>query len=197
MKTVIGIVGSYRRSGVAVAAVDAVLEGARAAGAQTEIIHLIDQNLNFCTNCRRCTQKPGPERGRCLQLDGLEPLLQQIEDADAVVLGSAVNYGSVTAVFRKFMERLTGFYYWPWGQPLPKLRKPANRKAVLVASSGMPGFMLPLFTDVPRSLRLTAILIGTTPVSTIWAGRYAWQANCRLLPEDKKRAMEAGRKLAL
>jgi multimeric flavodoxin WrbA len=196
MSKVVGIVGSYRRTGIAVAAVEAVLEGARENGATTNLIRLSESNLGFCTNCRNCAQEPGPERGRCGQLDDLESILREVEDADSVVLGSAINYGGVIAVFRKFMERLTGFFYWPWGQPMPQLRLQASRKAVLVASSGMPGYFIPLFTDVARTLRRTATMLGAKPVSTLWLGRYGWRLDCRLLEADVERARSLGRKLA-
>lgn len=192
MKTVVGIVGSYRKGGITAATVEAVLEGARANGAKTQIIYLGEQNLKFCTNCRECAQKPGLERGKCVQQDSLEPMLQDIEAADALVLGSAVNYGGVTAIFRQFMERLTGFYYWPWGQALPKLRKPASRKAVLVASAGMPGFLVPVLTNVAFTLRGTAKMLGARPVSALWMGRYGWQSQCRLLAKDLQHAREIG-----
>ena len=167
MSTVVGILGAYRRGGIAAAAVEAVLAGAKENGATTSLIRLAECNLSFCNNCRNCAQEPGSERGRCGQLDDLEGILREVEAADAIVLGSSIIYGNVTAVFRKFMERLTGFYYWPWGQPMPKLRQPPSRKAVLVASSGMPGFLIPVFTDVAHTLRLTAEILGAKPVSTL------------------------------
>src|ERR1017187_4958778 len=146
---VVAIVGSYVKGGTADSAVEAILAGAREKGAQTHTIYLIDRYLDYCQNCRQCTQISGAERGQCLQRDDLEPILAEIEASDAVVLGSPVNYGGVTAVFRTFLERLIGYTYWPWGQPSPTPRqKRATRKAVLVATSGMPGFMIPISTGV-------------------------------------------------
>ena len=76
---VVAIVGSYRKGGTIDSAVESVLEGAREKGAQTHIIYLRDQHIEFCTNCRQCTQKPGTERGKCIQQDDLEQILQEIE----------------------------------------------------------------------------------------------------------------------
>jgi len=67
---------------------------------------------------------------------------------------------------------------------------------VLVASSAMPGFFIPLFTDVRRTLRRTAIMLGAKPVSTLWLGRYGWRLDCRLLDKDLERAKNIGRSLA-
>ena len=197
MSKVVGIVGCYRKRGVVIAAVEAVLAGARENGADTHLFSLAECNLNYCNNCRKCSQEPGQERGRCGQFDDLESILREVEEADSVVLASSVNYGGVTAVFRKFMERLTGFYYWPWGQPLPQLRQLPTRKAVLVASSGMPGLFIPLFTDARRALRRTASMLGAKPVSTLWLGRYGWRLDCRLLEHDAERARNVGRRLGV
>ena len=196
MSKVVGIVGSYRKAGIAIAAVEAVLEGAKELGATTNLIRLSESNLGYSNHSRKCAQAPGPERGKCPQLDDLESILREVESADSVVLASSISYGGVTAVFRKFMERLTGFYYWPWGQPLPQIRQEPTRKAVLVASSGMPGFFIPLFTDVRRTLRRTAMMLGAKPVSTLWLGRYGWRLDCRLLDKDLERAKNIGRSLA-
>ncbi len=64
-KHVVAVVGSYRTGGATESAVEAVLEGARAKGAETRIFHLRDQHIEFCRNCRACTQAPGTERVRC------------------------------------------------------------------------------------------------------------------------------------
>jgi NAD(P)H-dependent FMN reductase len=196
MARVVGIVGSYRKGGVTAAAVEAVLEGARESGAETQTFFLSEKHLEFCTNCRDCTQKAGPERGTCRREDDMEQMVQAIEAADGVVLGSAVNYGSVTALFRMFMERLTVFSYWPWGQPLPKLRKHSSRKAVLVASAGMPRPLIPWFTEVVSPLRWAAKQLGAKPVGHLWLGPHAWQPHCRLSAPDVEHARRLGRKLA-
>ena len=106
-KKVVAIVGSYRKSGIIDRAVEAVLEGARKKGAETHTIYLTEQHIEFCTNCRQCAEKPGAERGKCLQHDDLESILTEIEGADAVVLGSPVNFYNLTALYRRFLERLT------------------------------------------------------------------------------------------
>jgi multimeric flavodoxin WrbA len=194
---VVAIIGSYRRGGTIDIAVEAILSGAREKGALTHTIHLTDQHLGYCKNCRQCTQTPGEERGKCCQEDDLEPLLAEIEAADAVVLGSPVNYGNVTAVFRTFMERLIGFTYWPWGQAAPKQRrKLTTRRAALVASSAMPGFLIPLVTGTGYALRTTAKLLGAKPVGSLWVGLSAQEPDHQLSPRAREQARRIGWKLA-
>jgi len=195
-KKIVAIVGSYRRGGTTDTAVEAVLEGAREKGVETHTIYLTDQHIEFCKNCRLCAQEPGPERGKCAQQDDLEPILREIEAADAVVLGSSINFGSVTAVFRRFLERLIGYAYWPWGgMPKPRKKLP-TRRAVLVASSSMPGFLIPLLTGVASTLRLTAKMLGAKTVGTLWIGLAAMKPRHPLSAKNRERARRMGWRLA-
>jgi putative NADPH-quinone reductase len=193
---VVAIIGSYRKGGAIDTAIEAVLEGAREKGAQTHTIYLTDQHIEFCTNCRKCTQAPGEERGKCAQQDDLEPILAEIEAADAVVLGSPVNYYNATAIFRRFLERLLGYIYWPWGQNFPTPRsKRQPRKAVLIASSAAPGFLIPL-AGTPKALRIAAKSLGAKPVASLWIGLVSGETHPHLSTRTLNRARHIGWKLA-
>jgi len=196
-RKVVAIVGSYRGGGTIDQAVEAVLEGARAKGAITQTVQLRNCHIEFCTNCRHCMQEPGEARGKCLQDDDLESILTNIEAADAIVLGAPVNAFNTTALFRRFMERLVGYGYWPWGQNAPKTRTNQRpRKAVLVASAAMPGFLIPLATGAPRALRTAASLLGAKPVGRLWIGLAAQEEHQRLRPHTHQRARQIGARLA-
>jgi multimeric flavodoxin WrbA len=193
---VVAIVGSYRKGGTIDSAVEAVLAGAREKGAETVTFYLTEKHIEFCTNCRQCVQAPGEERGKCAQQDDLEPMLKEIESADAVVLGSPVNYYNVTAIFRRFLERLLGFAYWPWKKATPKWRKTkAGKKAVLVASSAAPGFVIPLMTGAARALKLTAKILGAKTVGHMWIGLAAGEPHHELSARNRERARRLGWKL--
>jgi multimeric flavodoxin WrbA len=194
---VVAIIGSYRRGGAIDTAVEAILEGAREKGAQTHAIYLTEQHIEFCTNCRKCTQTPGEERVKCTHQDDMEAILQEIEAADAIVLSSPVNYWNVTAIFRRFLERLLGFTYWPWGQNAPAPRsKRQPRKAVLVASSGMPGFLIPLATGAAKALRIAAKSLGAKTIGTLWIGLVAHEPHPHLSTHTLIRSRHLGWKLA-
>lgn len=196
-KRVVAVVGSYRKGGTTDSAVEAVLAGAREKGAETHTIYLTEHPIEFCTNCRQCVQTPGEERGKCVQQDGMAPMLAEIDAADAVVLGSPVNFGNVTAIFRRFLERTTGGGYWPWGQPSPKWRtKRMTRKAVLVATSAMPGFLIPLATGTRTALGMTARGLGAKPVGSLWLGLTAKNPHYELSAKTRERARRLGWKLA-
>ena len=195
-RNVLAIIGSYRKGGVVDMAVDAVLVGASARGANIRKIYLIDQHIEYCRNCRNCTQEAGAARGKCAIEDDMAGILKEIEEADAIVLGSPVNFYNVTAVFRTFLERLVGCVYWPWGQPAPKPRwKEMRRKAVLISSLAAPGIFLPIATGASRALRLAAQSLGARPVAKLWIGLAAQQPKPMLSTRVLRRAQHIGASL--
>jgi NAD(P)H-dependent FMN reductase len=195
-KKVVAVLGTYRKGGTLDQTVEAILEGARARRAATSTIYLTDRHIEFCTNCRQCTQEPGPERGKCRHKDDLEAILTEIEAADAVVLASPVNCGNTTAIFRRFLERLLGCAYWPWGQPAPKSRSHVpTLRAALVATSAMPGFLIPLATGTKRALRSAAKILGAEPVAHLWVGLSAGEPDHKPGPRVLARARKIGTKL--
>jgi putative NADPH-quinone reductase len=195
-KKVVAIVGSYRKGGTTDTAVDAVLAGARERGAETSKHYLIEKHIEYCRNCRACTQEEGSSRGQCAIHDDMQAILREIDSADALVLGSPVNFYNVTAVFRTFLERLAGCVYWPWGQAGPKPRsKQTPRKAVLIASMAAPAFLMPLATGAPRALRVAAQCLGARPMAKLWIGLAAQTAKPQLSDRVLQRARRIGQEL--
>jgi hypothetical protein len=194
---VLGIVGSYRKGGTIDQAVATVLAAAAAGGAATEKIYLLDSRIEFCTNCRSCTQHLGPEPGRCFLEDDMAGLIERIEGAEALVLGAPVNFGNVNALTQRFLERLAGYSYWPWGQPAPKMRKKGQppKPAVLVTASAMPAIMGRLFTGSLRGLKLGAAAVGAKPVATLFVGLAAMREGQELPERMLRKARSAGQKL--
>ncbi len=125
----LAIVGSYCKGGMIDAAIDEMLAAAHESGADTAKIYLLDKHIEFCTNCRTCTQQVGETRGICIFNDDMTGVLEEIERSDVLVLGSPVNFWTVTAVMKRFVERLICLAYWPWGASAPKPRITKKRSA--------------------------------------------------------------------
>lgn len=98
--------GSPRKDWNTVILLNKALEGAESQGADTELIHLYDLNYKGCISCFACKRKGGKSYGKCAVNDELTPILKKVEEADAVILGSPVYFGTATAEMRAFMERL-------------------------------------------------------------------------------------------
>ncbi|TLU84798.1 MAG: flavodoxin family protein [Chlorobium sp.] len=195
---ILAIVGSYRKTGIIERAVDEILASAKERGAVTRKIILLDKHLAFCTNCRSCTQVAGENFGICIHDDDMGALLKEIEWADALVLASPMNAGTVTAIMKIFIERLVCTAYWPWGAPAPKARRPGkSKRAVLVASSAAPAFLARLTGDVTKRLKSAATMLGAETVGTLFIGLAAQQQHQELSKRTVNKAHKLGHKLAV
>ncbi|AAK80473.1 multimeric flavodoxin WrbA [Clostridium acetobutylicum] len=103
---IIGINGSPRKNGNTIEMLKSALDGAKAQGAETELINLYDYNYKGCVSCFSCKLKGGRSYGKCALKDDLKPILEKIEKADAFILASPIYFGMVTGEMRSFMERL-------------------------------------------------------------------------------------------
>jgi multimeric flavodoxin WrbA len=191
MKHLLAINGSYRPDGIIDQAVDAAVQAATSAGTQVEVVHLRDYPIEFCRNCRECIQQPGEAPGTCIQNDRVQALVNKIEAANGFILASPTNFYSVTAVFKRFMERLVVYAYWPWGAPAPKFRKThASKKAVLIASCAASGLMGRLFYATLKQLKMTAKTIGARPAGSVFIGLVAQREHAALPERSRKRIQQ-------
>lgn len=106
MRKIIAINGSPRKKWNTATLLEHTLSGASSCDAETELVHLYDLDFKGCTSCFACKLKGGKSYGRCALQDDLTPVLDRIADADALILGSPIYFGTVTGEMRSFMERL-------------------------------------------------------------------------------------------
>lgn len=197
MTRILAINGSYRDGGVTDQAVAIAARVLLDAGADVDTVLLREQEIEFCSNCRRCMQDPGTQPGRCIYDDAMHDLVRRIEDADGYILAAPTNIGSITAIFKRFMERLSVYAYWPWGQKAPELRKAgkAGKKALLISSCAAPGLLGRIFFDSRKQLRMTAGTIGAEPVGTLFVGLAAGDPGAGFPPRLTARAERLARRL--
>jgi multimeric flavodoxin WrbA len=119
---VIAFNGSPRKKWNTAILLKNVLEGAESQGAETELINLYDLDFKGCKSCFSCKTKGSRSYGKCAVKDDLTPILERIEEADAVILGSPIYLGTVTGEMRSLMERLL-FPYLTYTEPIQSLFK--------------------------------------------------------------------------
>jgi multimeric flavodoxin WrbA len=98
--------GSPRKKGNTATLLRHAIEGAKEAGAKTELIHLYDLDYKGCTSCYACKRTGGKSYGHCAMKDDLQPVLKKVESADAILIGSPIYYSITTGETRCFLERL-------------------------------------------------------------------------------------------
>jgi len=97
---VLGIVGSSRKGGNTEILVKEALAAAQKAGAQTELVLLAGKNVAPCDGCGGCRKTHA-----CHIHDDMDTIYRQLEAADAIVFGSPVYFGSVSAQMKTIMDR--------------------------------------------------------------------------------------------
>lgn len=197
MPTILAINGSYRDDGSTDQLIHFMTDVLRDNGANVETIFLRDYPIEFCLNCRECTQQPGSAPGVCVQHDGMQALVDKIEKCDAYIFASPTNFGSVTAIFKRFMERLVVYGYWPWGEKFPKFRKTGlpQKKAVIVTSCAAPSIIGRFFYETTKQLKTAAKTIGAKPVGTLYTGMVSQQPHADLSEKMKAKASALAMKL--
>ena len=196
---IVAIVGTYRKGKVTDSATSELLRGAQSRGAETEKIYLIDRHIEFCTNCRMCTQQRDVgRRDACIHDDDMESILEAVDEADGLVLASPANFYNVTAVTRRFMERLIVYTYWPWQAKMgPEMRvKPPDKKAVTITATACPAFLGRILIRGPRqALKIAAGTMGAEVQAALYYGAVAQTPDATLARSELERAYEAGARL--
>jgi multimeric flavodoxin WrbA len=98
---VLGIVGSPRKDGNTEIMMKEVLKTAHAAGCETEMFLLSEKQVAPCDACGTCF-----EIGSCVVNDDMQELYALMERAQAIVFGSPVYFGTVSAQMKAVMDRM-------------------------------------------------------------------------------------------
>lgn len=199
-KKIVAVVGTYRSGRTIDTAVEELLSAARQEGVDTETISLLDKKIEFCTNCRTCTQIPGDKRGDCPIQDDMGEILTTLEEADGLVLASPVNFGNVTGLMKRFIERLVCYAYWPWDCSCgPKHRiKKAFKPAVLITSTACPAIIGRRLTAANplKTMKMAARCLGAKPAGTLYFGLMGVDKEQTLGEKDRLKSRRRGIRLA-
>ena len=111
MKKIVIIDGGPRRNFNTASMLQKFAEGASSVGSDIEVktVRLYDLDYKGCMSCMACKIK-GKASNVCKFKDALTPVLEEIAEADGLVLGSPIYFGDVTGQMRAFLERLA----FPW-----------------------------------------------------------------------------------
>lgn len=111
MKKIIIIDGGPRKNFNTALMLQKFAEGATSVSSEVEVktVRLYGLDYKGCMSCMACKIK-GRASNICKFKDALTPVLEEIAQADGLVLGSPIYFGDVTGQMRTFLERLA----FPW-----------------------------------------------------------------------------------
>ena len=111
MKKIVIIDGGPRRNFNTASMLQKFAEGASSVSNEIEVktVRLYGLDYKGCMSCMACKIN-GKASNVCKFKDALTPVLEEIAEADGLVLGSPIYFGDVTGQMRAFLERLA----FPW-----------------------------------------------------------------------------------
>ncbi|AWK52955.1 flavodoxin [Clostridium beijerinckii] len=87
-------------------ALDGVKEAAKDKEIETEIINLYDLNYTGCKSCFACKRLGSKSYGKCAVKDDIQEVLEKLSQADGLIFGSPIYFGTITGQLQSFLERL-------------------------------------------------------------------------------------------
>ena len=106
MAKVLLLNGSSRSNGCTATALEEMIRVFEEERIETELIHVGNKNVRGCIACNRCQ-----ELCKCAFDDLVNDVAQKLKEADGLVVGSPVYYGSPSGTIISFMDRL---FYSTW-----------------------------------------------------------------------------------
>jgi multimeric flavodoxin WrbA len=144
-----GFNASPRKEGNTFWAVNKILEGAAEQGAETQVWQFSDLEIKPCQGCLGCVRSD-----KCAIIDDMQRVYAALKRADALVLGSPVYMGQMTAQAKTFIDRLFA-QITPRFSPKFK-EENAGKKLVIAFTQGNPdpGLFQAYFDYTKKTLQL-------------------------------------------
>ncbi len=131
-KKVLGIMGSPCTKGNTAALLDAVLKGAREAGADVERLDIGDLRIEPCDACHRCDTA-----GSCvIGGDDMPMIYRKVRSVDALVLASPVFFMGVSAQLKALIDRCQCFWVERFVLGRRSYEGKAQPRGLFVATAG-------------------------------------------------------------
>ena len=101
---VVGICGSPRK-GNTEWMLKKFLQGIAEGGIETDLILLRNKNIKGCDGCLKCEAGGKEREGLCRIKDDMQPIYQQIKDAQGIIFATPVYWFNISAQMKIFIDR--------------------------------------------------------------------------------------------
>jgi multimeric flavodoxin WrbA len=192
---------------------NSALRGAKSVGANTELVQLYDLRFSGCISCFSCKKLSRKEDGVCAVKDDLTAVLGRVRQADALIIGTPVYYGTESASTRALLERLCYPYLKYDFEKLSTFPR-RIKTAIIYTMNGQAEMLEPMGLD--RKFEMTRMLLeihfGSCELllatdtlqysdydkfeSKMFDKAAKYKRHAEVFPEDCKRAFELGVRMA-
>jgi multimeric flavodoxin WrbA len=154
MKKILVISGSPKKNGNTAALVGWLREGAEAAGGDVTVVNAASLKFKHpgCLSCRQCQKNR--EYG-CVIDDDAKTVLQQMLQADVIVMATPLYFFSVSAQLKIIFDRMFSLY--KWDNAADTMETPLKGKTFALTASAYEDIGL---SDLERPFVLTAEYTG-------------------------------------
>jgi multimeric flavodoxin WrbA len=129
---VLGVLGSPCVDGNTAMLLDAVLEGAKGAGADVERLDLAKMDIRPCLECRECDSEIGCAQGN----DEMPEIYGRIRSVDAIVLASPIFFMGVSAQTKAMIDRCQCFWTEKYVRGIRRYEGRIRPKGLFVSCAG-------------------------------------------------------------
>ncbi len=184
---VLGIWASPRRGGNSEILLDALLNGAREAGAEVERIALRQLRITPCLEIQHCFKD-----GTCPIKDDMAPLYEQLLAADVVALSSPIFFYGLSAQAKSMIDRTQAL--WARRYILEPKSSPLARQGVLLCTAASHGKLL--FVGASLTAEYFFDAIGARYAAEIFVNGVDEKGAISKMPDSLAAAADLGGRLA-
>ncbi|HBI50602.1 MAG TPA: hypothetical protein DDY21_02000 [Candidatus Moranbacteria bacterium] len=190
--------GVHNKQGMTLKLVAKFLEGVRSVNPDVEIAthDLLNENIQFCKGCGKCTEDKNPVNAKCVIEDDCEKIKQEALESDVVVFATPIYEYCVSSVMKRFLERCLTLVTFKLG-PVARAKPIEGKTGVVICSSGAPFPFNHLMgiTRYPKFiLHLASKFFRCQKVEMIMAGGMA--ISLKMQTKWENRAYKLGQKVA-
>lgn len=150
-KKIVVIEASPRKGGNSDILCDELIKGAVEKGKEIEKIYISDLKIGYCRACNECKST-----GKCVQQDDMAVVLDQLVEADSIVLATPVYFYSMSGQLKVMLDRC-----------FPRYAQMRNKEFVFIATAAADRESMEravdsmkCFTDCLPGARVTHIIYG-------------------------------------
>lgn len=197
MKIVI-LDGTHNKTGMTLKLVNNFLAGIKniKPEADVKIYDLLNEKIEFCRGCGKCTEDKNPINAKCVIEDVCEEIKKTALDCDVLVFASPIYEYCVSSAMKRFLERCLTMVTFKFG-PTARAKAVKGKIGIIICSSGAPfpfNYLMGIVRYPKFMLRLACKLFRCEKVEMILAGGMAINEKHKVRWEN--RAKRLGEKVA-
>jgi len=149
---VVAFNGSPRKEGNTYEALKIVCEQLEAKGIETEIVQVGSNGVRGCMACGTCAKNKN--EACVIKTDDVNQWIQEMKEADGIILGSPVHYASIAGNMKSFLDRA----FYVAGANNSMFRHKVGASVAAVRRSGG----LPTFNELNNYLNYSEMMIAAS-----------------------------------